>query len=594
MNRSSIAPSNPCPGRRAAKALLCGLALSGGLAWASVSTLAQSSGGTSQTKWVAAWATSMQGPATLANSTYNAYNPQRTLAFPFPNLDTDGANNQTIRAIVKPDLWGKTMRFHFSNVFGTKPVTLGPVRVGLQQYSGVLIENTNTPVTFGGSANVTIPVGQEVWSDATTLSWATDSTDQLVNGRNLAVSYAIQGTSGPMTHHSVSFVTNFISASNSGDHTNENLDFSYPYTATSWYFLDGVDVMASTDTAVVCAFGDSITDGTFTTVNGDDRWSNFLSRRLHEAYGDKVSVVNEAIAGNRVTLFNGAGPSAVERLDRDVLGLDGLSSVVWLEGINDLGGGMAPSALIVSGYEDIVPRLHAKGVRVIGATITSSYKPDQNFTSTTSPLNAFGLGLAYGGPDTLAKVQTTDDYICNSGLFDGVADFYAATVDPATNGFRSTYAISNVDFASADYLHPNRAGQLTMANAVPLSLVAPQPSFFAGAVPLGAGKVNQAGVEYLRFPNGNLFGYFSNAYFPSLYHFDFGFVYFLDGGDGTAYLYDFASSTWFYTGSALWPYLYDFTLGTWLYYVPDPNRPDDYTSNPRQFVNLTTGQTITK
>ncbi len=556
---------------------------------------------TGATKWVASWTTSMQGPATLAGGTattvplYSAYNPQRNLIFPFPNLDTDGANNQTIRAIVKPDVWGKTMRFKFSNAFGTKPVTLGPVRVGLQKYSGIVLEGTNTPVTFnGGSSSVTIPVGQEIFSDAVTLPWVVNSSDQLVNGRNLAVSYAVQGTSGPMTHHAVSFVTNYISAPGSGDRTNETLDFSYPYTATSWYFLNEVDVMAPADTQVVCALGDSITDGVFTTVNGNDRWTNFLSRRLHEVYGERVSVVNEAISGNTVNNPPAAGPAAVDRLDRDVLGLSGLSSVIWLEGINDLGSRQQPASTVTSGYGNVVPRLHAKGVRVIGATLLSSFKPDQNFTSTTSPLNALGFGPAYGGPETFAKVQTVNAFTRTSGLFDGVTDFYAATLDSATSGFRSEYAISSTDYAAADFLHPNRAGQLAMANAVNLSLVAPRPAFFSGEVPLGAGGVNTAGVSYLQFANGNVFGYYSYALFPYVYHYDFGFVFFQDAGNGNAFLYDFASGGWFYTGAGLWPYLYDFNLGAWLRYQADPNRPGRYTSNPRRFFSFATNSVITK
>src|SRR5262249_8157929 len=83
----------------------------------------------------------------------------------------------------------------------------------------------------------------------------------------------------------------------SGDHTQDVDGFAYEYTTTSWFFVTAVDVMAPGDTVVICAFGDSITDGTHTTLNTNDRWANVLSRRLHNAYGNKVSVVNEAIGG---------------------------------------------------------------------------------------------------------------------------------------------------------------------------------------------------------------------------------------------------------------------------------------------------------
>jgi hypothetical protein len=114
--------------------------------------------------------------------------------------------------------------------------------------------------------------------------------------------------------------------SNSGDHTGDVDDSAYPYSTVSWFFLDAIDVLASSDTAVVC-------DGTFSTLNGNDRWANDLSRRLHEKYGNRVSVVNEGIGGNTVQ-GPGAGPSAEDRLDRDVLALSGLASSSALQCFN--------------------------------------------------------------------------------------------------------------------------------------------------------------------------------------------------------------------------------------------------------------------
>src|SRR5207248_9975588 len=100
---------------------------------------------------------------------------------------------------------------------------------------------------------------------------------------------------------------------------------------------------------------------------------------------------NEAIGGNRVippVVANAtAGPAAVDRLDRDVLGLSGLTHVIWLEGINDLGAGYGQAANptpvfenpvihtpahIIAGYQNVFGRLHANGIKVYGATIISA------------------------------------------------------------------------------------------------------------------------------------------------------------------------------------------------------------------------------
>jgi lysophospholipase L1-like esterase len=434
--------------------------------------------------WVATWATSPAANFVYVPPVPPVYPPgaptnfapaniQPDLGFPFPSANNHAAFNQTIRSIVKPDLWGNRMRFRLSNVFGTQPVTFNVVTVGLQEYSGNIIKDTLTPVTFDGKRSVTIPVGQEIWSDGTSLSWVRDAGDPVVQGRNLAVSYSVQGSSGPMTYHSGANQTSFITPAGSGDHTGDLDVFAYEFTTTSWFFLDGVDVMAPADTVVVCVFGDSITDGTHTTLNTNDRWANVLSRRLHIAYGNKVSIVNEAIGGNRVVnpvVANAAsGPAAVDRLDRDVLGVSGLTHVIWMEGINDLGAGQTTAA-IKAGYQNVVSRLHAKGIKVYAGTMTSAL-------GRVNPAEGWNVGYP-GGADNGVVVdvgrQILNNYIRTSGLYDGFEDFDAATLDLATGNVKAEY-LPNSQFTQLpwDYLHPNHAGYMAMGQAVDIKPFAP-------------------------------------------------------------------------------------------------------------------------
>jgi lysophospholipase L1-like esterase len=425
-------------------------------------------------KWVATWATS---PATFFTyvppvapappgppTTFAPANIQPDLAFPFPDANISGATDQTFRSIVKPDLWGNTIRVRFSNVFGTRPVTFNSVTVALQEYSANVVKGTVTPVTFSRSRSVTIPKGQEIFSDAVRLSWVENADDRGVQGRNLAVSYSVEGDTGPMTYHSGANTTSFITAPGSGDHTEDLDTFAFKFTTTSWFFVDSVDVMAASDTVVVCAFGDSITDGTHTTLNTNDRWMNTLSRRLHNAYGNKISIVNEAIGGNRVVnpvVANAAsGPAAVDRLDRDVLGLSGLTDVIWLEGINDLGAGHTTDA-IIAGYRDVVSRLHSRDIHVFAGTMTSA-------------LGISGVDRGDNGPGHDRDRKILNAFIRNSGLFDGVEDFDAATLDPATGNMRAEF-LPNSQFTQLpwDYLHPNRAGYDAMGEAVDIKPFAP-------------------------------------------------------------------------------------------------------------------------
>ena len=323
-------------------------------------------------KWIAAWAASVHGP-------YPSGNPsaQPVLDFAFESASR-GAVDQTFRLIVRPDLWGPHVRLRFANTFGTQPLTLDDVFVGLQASGGNVTAGTNTRVTFDGRRGLVVAPGHSAYSDAVNLPFV-ERNEVLLQGRRLAVSFHAPGATGPMTWHAKALTTSYVTAAGAGSRGADEQDTLFQYTTTSWFFLDAVDVAAPADTALVACFGDSITDGTGSTLNGDDRWPDVLSRRLHAVYGSRISVVNAGIGGNQIVgpqVYSAAapfagGPSALDRLDRDVLSLSGLTSVVWLEGINDLSAGATVEA-IVAGFREGVRRLHARGVHVIGATITSS------------------------------------------------------------------------------------------------------------------------------------------------------------------------------------------------------------------------------
>ena len=239
---------------------------------------------------------------------------------------------------------------------------------------------------------------------------------------------------------------------------------AFPFPTASWFFLDAVDAMAAADAQAIVAFGDSITDGTASTMNGDDRWPDVLARRLRAAYGNRVAVVNAGIGGNQVAgppeyspdkPFPG-GPSAAARLDRDVIGLSGVTTFIWLEGINDFSkNGNAAVEAVEAGMREGVARLRAKipGIRVLGATVVTA------LGSTSA---------AHGFPEQDEKRKRLNEFIRTSGVFDAVLDFDRATLDPQTGGLKPEFVPDSTAGGPGDKLHPNRVGYLAIATSIDL------------------------------------------------------------------------------------------------------------------------------
>src|SRR5205823_5153415 len=215
------------------------------------------------------------------------------------------------------------------------------------------------------------------------------------------------------------------------------------------------------DTRVIVCFGDSITDGTASTMNGDDRWPNVLSRRLLAA-GYRAVVLNAGIGGNQVAAptdyspqnREAGGTSAGARVERDVLSLSGVNSVIWLEGINDFSkDGNASIDTVQTRMKEIVARMRSRqpGLKVFGATVVTALG---------------STNAAHGSPEQDEKRQALNQFIRTSGVFDGVVDF-----DSATGGLKPEFVPESTTGGPGDKLHPNRAGYLAMGNAIDLDMV---------------------------------------------------------------------------------------------------------------------------
>jgi lysophospholipase L1-like esterase len=356
-----------------------------------------------------------------------------------------GIVNQTVRDIVYPSVSGAKVRVRLSNTFGTAPLSVGAASIAVERTGAATVASTTRALTFGGKKTVTIPPGAEALSD-----WADFTVTQ---GQDLALSVYVPQLTGPATFHAATEQSNFLSSQ--GNFAKAAGAANFPTTISCWMFADGLDVAPPAHTiGSVVAFGDSITDGVGSNLNANQRWPNILARRFDALSGKTLSVVDEAISGNRVLSDAGtAGVSALARFQRDALSQPGAKDIVLLEGINDIGQsdlGTTPlvtPADLIAGYQQLITQAHAAGLRIFGATLT--------------PFK----GAFYWSPQGERTREAVNDWILTSGAFDGTIDFATVT---ANRGDPQTY---NPAFDSGDHLHPNDAGYQAMANAIDLKVL---------------------------------------------------------------------------------------------------------------------------
>ncbi|MGI5214695.1 SGNH/GDSL hydrolase family protein [Plantactinospora sp. CA-290183] len=358
-----------------------------------------------------------------------------------------GFADQSLRQVVRVSRGGSTVRIRVSNVHGAAPLRLAGATIGRAAEGAAVGAGSLRPLTFGGSPAAVVPAGREVASDAAPL--------RVSPLERLTVTLSFAEPTGPVPFHPFAMATSYRAA---GDHRFDRDAAAFDETSASWYLLAGVDVAGPAGggrgdgRGTVVAFGDSITDGSFSTPDADNRYPDELAERLVAA-GRPTGILNAGIGGNRLLSdAPGFGERGVARFQRDVLSQPRVRTVIVLEGINDIGMGEAAgtpvtAGQLIAGHRALIAAARAAGVRIIGATITPT------------------KGCPYPGyhsESAEAVRDTVNRWIRTSGEYDAVADFDRALADPADpDRMRAEYD-------GGDGLHPNDAGMRAMAEAVDL------------------------------------------------------------------------------------------------------------------------------
>ena len=356
-------------------------------------------------------------------------------------------SNHTLRMIPRVSLGGSRLRIRISNACGTRPLAIGAAAVGLQSAGPALVPGSSRRLTFGGETSATIAAGALVVSDPVDLAVAplSDVAVSVHLPEDVPASFGVTGRYARQT--------NYLSPP--GNFTAEDV-MPVGRLTDDWYFVCGIDVVAPPATGAIVALGDSLTDANISTHDGHHSWPSQLARRLTARPGGRpMAVMNQGLGGNRI-LHDVRGDSGLRRLDRDVLAQPGVTHAIIMLGTNDLRNRWrkpeeeVTAPQMIAGLKQLAVRGHARGITVVGATLT----PFENETFLPGAWN----------PKREAIRQAVNDWLRKTDAFDAIADFDGALRDP------DHPARMLPIYDCGDHLHPSDLGYRAMGDAIDLSL----------------------------------------------------------------------------------------------------------------------------
>ncbi len=391
--------------------------------------------------WVSAWGTAVHAP----------------IQFPGMAVEAPIAD-KTIRMVVRPTVGGRRVRIRLSNACGSSAISIGAAHIAMIGEGSRIKPETDRILTFGGKTAIDIAAGAPALSDP--VDFPVQAFDEVSISIYLPVSTPV--TTIRMGAQRDSFLAG------PGDLTSK-VDLPDGEKKAIWYFLSSFEVWAQAATTTTVALGDSITQGS-TGKPGESwvDWPDQLAIRLsEEKAAPAIAVVNEGIGGNRI-LHDAAGINALARFDRDVLAQPGVTRLILLEGINDIGfprirmseikgaGGPRESPFvrekvtadeIIQGLRQMVARAHENGIQVFGVTMTP-------FEGTNS----------YDSEGEAIR-QAVNQWIRRTKEYDAIFDFDALIRDPLHQ------TRLRAEYDSGDHIHPNAAGYKAMADSISLPLL---------------------------------------------------------------------------------------------------------------------------
>ena len=263
-------------------------------------------------------------------------------------------SNNSLRQIVHVSASGNNIRLKLSNKEGKTNLEIKEINIAdsKSQGFGEIDANTIAYLTFKGEKEIIIPPEQEIYTD--TISY------NLKPLSEISISIYFGLTPDILTGHKSSRTHSFIEEGNKISAQK----FSKNHKKACWYFISAIEVSSLPIKKTIVCFGDSITDGSGSTIDKQNRWIDLLANKLYlNKDTSDIAVVNKGLSGCKITNIG------LQIFLNDVLQVKGVTYIIVLIGVNDINSNNMSSIQIISAYKQIIEEAHKNNLFIYGGTV---------------------------------------------------------------------------------------------------------------------------------------------------------------------------------------------------------------------------------
>ena len=267
-----------------------------------------------------------------------------------PSIDL---SNNSLRQIFKISIGGDKFRIKLSNKYGNDILEIKSISFAISRSQGTsqIYLDTIKKLTFNNNEFITLSKGKEIY---------TDIFDYNLNScSEITISIFFGKVPSDLTGHTFSMTNSFIEK---GNKINEE-KFSDEYKIEHWYFISNIEILNTKNIKGLVCFGDSITDGRFSSIDKQERWPDFLYNKLKNEKKD-IAINNQGISGTFITT------NGIERFENDVINQNGTKYIIILYGINDITKLNKNEKEIIETYKKLIKKAHEFNMLIYGGTLT--------------------------------------------------------------------------------------------------------------------------------------------------------------------------------------------------------------------------------